>query len=360
MNEAPSLAEIAAHFREQAEFCRALGSPFTGELCDAMADDIDAGGIVARLVTGWPTNPRRDALSLRIAGCLHHAVLSGTAPGLAELYPAADENASMGRLWPVAASWLVKHETEARAFMASPPQTNETRRSIALLPGFLDLAARFPGPMHLLELGASAGLNQNFDRFSYRTASWQRRGTSDVVIDTDWQGPAPKLEARLEIASRAACDQAPIDVSDPAAALRLKAYVWPDQTDRLGRIDAAIRLAIETGVRVDKADAADWLKAKLAARPQTGLTVIFHSVFLQYPPAEVRRALLDMTETAGAAATPDRPLAWLCLEPAAFFQGPDQSGISPNAFVTYLRVWPEGGARRLLKTDGHVTRAEML
>ncbi|MDP1556633.1 MAG: DUF2332 domain-containing protein [Hyphomonas sp.] len=353
----PTEEEIVAHFREQAVFCAALGSPFMGQLCEVMAADIEAGGPVATLVSGWPGNPRRDALSLRIAGYLHHSVLTGAARDLAAAYPAQEQAWTMDRIWPLARDWLAVTEAEARVFLQSPPQTNEVRRSIALLPGFLKLAATFPGPMHLLELGASAGLNQNWDRFTYRTASWSRPGTSGVVIGTDWNGPPPEhLEVSPHVASRAACDQNPIDVSDPETALRLKSYVWPDQPERLARIDAAIALAAATGVTVDKADAADWLTAKLAARPASGLTVIYHSVFLQYPPAEVRHALRTMTAAAGAEATPERPLAWLCFEPGAFFQGADQTGIDPNDFITYLKVWPGGSEQRLLRSDGHVTQ----
>lgn len=357
MSTAPSPDEIIAHFREQGVFCRTLGSPFMAALCEVMARDIEEDGPVAQLVSGWPANPRRDALSLRVAGFLHHSVLTGAAAELARVYPGRDGNWSMERVWPVARDWLTANRAAAQAFLTSPPQTNEVRRSIALLPGFLKLAALYPGPMHLLELGASAGLNQNWDRFSYQTASWTRPGSSGVYISTQWNAPPPEhLDAEVQIASRAACDQSPIDVRDAAQALRLKSYAWPDQAERLARLDSAIALALETGVRVEAADAADWLAARLAARPATGLTVIYHSVFMQYPPAEVRRALLDMTLEAGAAATPERPLAWLCFEPGAFFQGTDQVGINPNDFITYLRVWPGGEATRLLRSDGHVTQ----
>lgn len=357
MTPAPDEGDIVAHFREQAVFCAGLGSPFMAQLCEVMAADIEAGGPVAALVAGWPTNPRRDAPSLRIAGYLHHSVLTGAAAKLAAAYPGRGKAWTLDRVWPLARDWLAATDTAARTFLMSPPQTNEVRRSIALLPGFLRLAARYPMPMHSLELGASAGLNLNWDRFGYRTASWSLPGTSKVVIDTEWKAPPPQhLEVRPQMASSAACDRNPINLSDPETALRLKSYIWPDQPERLARIDAAIALAIETGVKVDKADAADWLKAKLAGRPATGLTVIYHSVFLQYPPADVRRALLAMIEEAGAQATPGRPLAWLCFEPGAFFQGPDQAGIDPNDFVTYLKVWPGGEEHRLLRSDGHVTR----
>jgi hypothetical protein len=361
MNSPPTRDDILAHFREQAVFCKVLGSPFMHDLCEAMAADIEAGGPVAGLIEGWPDNPRRDALSLRIAGYLHHSVLTGEAASFAALYPSADQDWSMERIWPEARAWLASNLGAARAFMRSPPQTNEVKRSLALLPGFLYLTHAFPGPMHLLELGASAGLNQLWDQFDYTTPAWSRSGAGRVRIETAWDGPAPAhLSARITVASRAACDQAPIDVRVPANVLRLKSYAWPDQPERLARIEAAAAMATEMSVRVDAADAADWLTKRLAARPAEGLTVVYHSVFLQYPPAEVRAALRTMIAEAGAEATPARPFAWLCMEPAAFFDGPDQAGINPNAFVTYLQTWPGGVAQRLLLTDGHVTRAEGL
>ena len=141
-------------------------------LCRAFADDYEAGGIVAGLVSDWPTNPRKDALALRLAGCLHHATLTGRAPALAAAYPARQPDWSMQAVWPLARTWLAENEDWVRAFLESAPQTNETRRCIALLPGFLELAHRFDMPMHLMELGASAGLNQNWDRYAYETGSW--------------------------------------------------------------------------------------------------------------------------------------------------------------------------------------------
>lgn len=352
----PTVAEVVAHLCEQASFCARLGSPFMARLCEAMAADVAAGGPVAAVVAGWPTDPRADALALRLAGYLHHSALTGAAPELAAAYPAADPAWSMDRVWPLARAWLAATEREARSFLTRAPQTNEARRSIALLPGFLELAHRFPGPMHLLELGASAGLNQSWDRFAYRTESWSLPGSSDVVIDTAWDGrPPAHLDARPIVASRAACDSSPIDVSDPASVRRLECYVWADQPERLARLDAAIALAAETGVTVDRADAADWLRAKLATRPTTGLTVVFHSVFLQYPPAEVRRELMALLERSGADATPERPLAWLCFEPQGLFASPEPATLDPSAFVTHLTVWPGGVGRRLLRADGHVT-----
>lgn len=348
---------VRDHFEEQAGWCRDLGSPFTAGLLLAMQADFDANGPIHALVHDWPGNPRKDALGLRLTGFLHHSVLTGTAGALAREYPAARPDWDMARVWPLARDWLAADLIRVRTFIKSPPQTNETRRAIALLPGFLEIAARFEAPLHLLELGASAGLLQNWDRFHYTTGHWSRPGTSDVTIRTDWHGPAPEhLNAKVAIASRAACDLNPIDVRSPDAVLRLKAYTWPDQAERLARLDAAIALAGQANVQVDAADAQDWLAARLATRPDTGPAVVFHSVFLIYPPREKIAAILDLIAAAGSEATPERPLAWLCYESEALFGGDKAS----PAMYARLQIWPGGTVRWIARSDGHVTRVDAL
>lgn len=347
---------ILDHFTEQARWCEDLGSPFTAALLRKFAEDFKANGPVADICADWTGNPRKDALGLRLAGALHHAVLTNAAPALAATYPGHLAEWKMEAVWAEAQPWLAAHIPDIRTFIKSPPQTNETRRSIALLPGFLELAATYRMPMHLLELGASAGLNQNWDRFTYDGGTWQRPGASDVTISTIWNGPEPAhLDAAPVIASRAACDLNPIDLTNEAAFLRLKSYTWPDQAGRLARLDAAAELARHMGVRVEQADAVDWLAQKLTKRPSEGLTVIYHSVFLVYPSKEDVARMKRLIEEAGAAATETAPLAWLCFEPESLFGG-DRA--SPR-MQTRLQVWPGDEPRILNESDGHVTYVDM-
>ncbi|MAN46744.1 MAG: hypothetical protein CMF04_11185 [Hyphomonas sp.] len=348
---------VPDHFVEQAGWCADLGSPFTAALLRKFAEDFDAGGPIYDLCKDWDGNPRKDALALRIAGALHHAVLTGDAPELAAAYPAAKYDWSMDDVWASAGPWLTAHMEHVRSFIQSPPQTNETRRCIALLPGFLHLADTYRMPMNLLELGASAGLNQSWDRYAYDGGTWQRVGTSDVSISTHWRGPEPAhLDTAPVIASRAACDLNPINVADQAAYLRLKSYTWPDQTERLSRLDAAASLAQRTGVHVDQADAVDWLARKLSERPQGELTIVYHSVFLVYPPREVIAQIMQMIEQAGAGASANAPLAWLCFEPESLFGG---NRTSPR-MQTRLKTWPDGENLLLNESDGHVTEVDSL
>jgi hypothetical protein len=344
-----SLERILAHFREQAAFCTSYGSPFTGDLINAMADDLESGGPTAALLADWPTNPRADALSLRMAGALHAAVLTKRDPSLAALYPGYAGDWRISEVWPVARAFLERERAWVADFISSAPQTNETRRSIALLSGFLRFAQNWTGPVDTLEIGASAGLNLNWDRFAYRTQTWSWGGDSPVLIDTDWNGPPPPASATINIRNRAACDLNPLDIRDEAQRLQLKSYIWPDQPDRLARFDGAVALAIANDARVERADAAEWIAERLARRAQDAATIVYHSIFLQYPPREARQAIVDAIHAAGAAATPEAPLAWVRLEPEGV-----TDGIDTPRMVIDLHTWPGGERRVLGYTDGHV------
>lgn len=344
-----SLDKLLAHFREQAIYCDLFGSPFTARLIEQMGADLEAGGPVADLIGAWPTNPRADALSLRLAGALHAATLMGADPDLAAVYPAAQSDWRMEHVWPAARALLARERDWVGAFIQSAPQTNETRRTIALLAGLLNFAATHEGEIDTLEIGASAGLNLYWDRFGYETASWRWGGASAVKIDTDWHGPPPPVTAALSVRNRAACDLNPLDINDAAQALRLRAYIWPDQPDRLVRFDGALALARGENVRVERADAADWIEQKLAARAEDRATIVYHSVFLQYPPREVRERIVGSIEAAGARATKAAPLAWVRLEPEALLDGVRDS----PRMVADVISWPGGERRVLGHTDGH-------
>jgi hypothetical protein len=342
------------HFTEQAGFCEAFGSPFTARLVEALGRDLAAGGPTAALVADWPGSPRADAVSLRLAGALHAAALAGRDPALAAEYPAARPAWDAEAVWRTARAFLARERGWVADFVRSPPQTNETRRSIALLAGFLALAARFEQPFDMFELGASAGMNLCWDRFAYRTASWSWGGSSSPLIETDWRGPPPPLDAHPRVRSRAACDLNPLDLRKPEERLRLRAYIWPDQADRLARFDAAAALALAHDVRVERADAAEWLERRLAQRAPDALTVVYHSVFYQYPPRETRQRIAAALERAGGASA--APLAWLRLEPEAALGGPRNS----VRFLVDLITWPGGERRTLATTDGHGRFVEVL
>jgi len=344
------MTTVLEEFRLQSRFCGEFDSLFMKDLLTAAADDIEAGGICARLTDGGWGNPRADAVSLRLAGALHAAALTGRDPKLATEYPGVKSDWSVDRVWPVAQAFLVREEAWVRDFMKSPPQTNETARAAGLACGFMWLAQKSPQPFHMLELGASAGLNLNWDRFCYTYLRWGRDKVKGPVIPTRIEGPAPGWQD-IAIDSRSACDQYPVDPSNPQDRLRLQSYIWADQAARMERLNEALELSHRSGLKVEKADAAEWVKRKLTGQLPAGTTVIYHSVFFQYPPREVRQAISEAIEEAGTRATPDRRLGWVRFEPESLVGG--ERG-SPR-YVLNVVSWDGAGRREatLAEVDPH-------
>lgn len=341
-------ANLAAALRLQGEACFKLGSPFHGALLALAAEDLEAGGPTLTLMTPWAGLGVRElfaeAVALRLLGGLHDLALSGDDPALAAAYPQAGREIDAAAAWPQARAAMIRWRDRLADFMTHEPQTNEVRRSVCLAPGFLQIASETGLPIRAFELGASAGLNLNWDRYAYRfgTTAWGDPA-SPVVIDTDWTGAAPAVDASVRVVERAACDRRPGDLGDPHQRRRLLAYIWPDQFERLARIRAAIELARSLGVSVEAADAVDWTAARVA--PRTGaVTVLYHSVFWQYMPAESQAALAATIQQIGASATPQAPFAWLRMEP------PPPSVIGMQVGLT---LWPGGEDRVLAEVHPH-------
>lgn len=320
-----------------------MGSPFTARLCRLVADRLTPGGAVADRLLGWPGDPgnRADAVPLRFAGALHGLVLAGRDPGLAAVYP--PHLAHDAALWRAVQAALDAHAEAILHRLDSPPQTNEVQRSAALCPGFLAVAARTGLPLVLSELGASAGLNQIWDRFAYAygDASWGE-SSAPVRIAPRLVGAPPPLPA-ARVVERTGCDRAPPDLADPDDRLRLLSFVWADQTERMQRIAAAIGLARAEGVRIERADAADWLVARLAVPRPGRAHVVFHSIFWQYLDRGRQDRCRGALAAAGARATVEAPLAWLRLE---------GDGQAPGAAVI-LTLWPEGETKVIARADFH-------
>ena len=338
-----SADDLAAAFQRQAKYCATLESLLWAEACTAVAADIRSGGAFLAILQDWTGDLDRDYLPLRLLGGLHYLALAGLAPSLARQLPSTGGHPGPGLAAALLAA-LAAHPDELRKSLDHPPQTNEVGRSAVFLGGFLEIAARSGLPLRLLELGASAGLNLCWDRFAYRLGGYRWGGeAAALTLRARWHGPAPLLDAPLRIASRQACDRRPVDLGDPEARLRLEGYVWPDQSDRFAALRRAVTLAMDLGIRVDRAEAVDWLESRLDARPPGAASVVYHSVVLQYFDAAARRRFDQVLDAAGRASTPDRPLAWLAFEQ----ESPESN------FELSLTYWPGGERRRLAVAQAH-------
>jgi hypothetical protein len=345
MNEISSTAApaIRDHFESQAKACDGLGSPFTARLCRALAGLLDESTWTGQRVLEWPGNPRDDALALRLCGGLHALVLSGSDRRLTAIYPPQQVDDETMRT--VLTEAIGRNDQALFAALDNAPQTNEIARSGMLLPGFLAIARETGLPFALHEIGSSAALNLQFDRFFYRYGETEwGDAASPARLAPELRGKLPPLEGKVTVASRCGCDVAPVDIGKAADRLRLRSYTWADQTLRLERLDAAIGLAASTAFTLEKADAADFVRTKLTTRQPGSVFVLFHSIMWQYMPQSTRNAIAEALEEAGKEASGDTPIAWLRMEPLS----------TSDPFATLsLTLWPGGETKHLAKCDYH-------
>lgn len=334
---------IRQHFVHQAASCETLGSPFTARLCRALAECLDETTRTGRKVLHWAGNTRENALALRLCGALHALVLAGRDAVLAAVYP--PQEATEADLRAALQNAIARHDLALSASLDSAPQTNEIARSAMLLPGFLEIARETTLPLALHEIGSSAGLNLLFDRFHYRygDAEWGDP-VSPVRLAPEVRGNPVPVHGQLEIVERAGSDIAPVDIATAEDRLRLKSYIWADQAMRLQRLDAALNLAAMQPFRLEKADAATFVRRSLASRQGAAAYVLFHSIMWQYLPEDAKASISADLQSAGAAATADAPIAWLRMEPLS----------TTDKYATLsLTLWPGGETLRLARCDYH-------
>lgn len=321
----------------QAAFCDGSGAPVTARVCRALAAGLDRTSMTGQQVRDWPGDYIRDALPLRLVAPYHALFRKGQ-------IAAFDTPEAIRAATAAHDHWIAD-------WLDGPPQTNEPARSATFMAALLVLADRFGLPFDLLEIGSSAGLNLLIDRYRYDLGgSTAGPGDSPVLIKPEWRGaPPPVADAR--IASVRGVDIALIDVTDPAAAERLMAYIWIDAPERTARVAAAIAMIGERPIDMVQGDAADWVEAWLAEPQAAGNTrVLMHSVVWPYLDDGRRARIVAALEAAGARATPETPLAWLRME--------WDSGHTPHRIR--LKTWPGGDDVHLGDSHPHGAWIEWL
>lgn len=228
---------------------------------------------------------------LRLLGGIHFLVLTGKAS------------------WDAVPEVLREHRDELAELASRPVQTNEVQRCWVLLPTFLEAARRAGAEvLDFVELGSSAGFNLLWDDYwyDYANGSWGPEDAPLSLLGNEHRPvPAKVLAQRPHVRSRIGIDLHPVDVTTEEGVLLLKSFVWPDQPERLGRLERAIDAVRANPPEIIEGDLVEELPRVLADRAEDALTVVFHSAVLGYVDeggrARLRSALLDASIGGGLA-----------------------------------------------------------
>ena len=300
----------------QARACGSLGSPMYKALFTELLEDYEMGGRTYALLAGRSNKPIHDATPLRLAGAIHRVVLRGDDARLARHYPSV--GGKPGEDFPSDfIAYMRDHLDEIELGLNGQVQTNEVGRSVVHLVLSHWVTQFGISEMDWLEVGASAGLNLNFDRF-YACYKQLRMGDpqSSLRFMGDWFGNEPIVPRNAaKVVQRKGVDPYPIDITNEDEELRLLSFVWPDQRERLQRLRAAIDIAKQHKPLIDRESADTWIQRQLTRERDRG-TVVFHSITWQYLGRDVQKQFVSSLEEAGAKATAEKPLIWARMEPA--------------------------------------------
>ncbi len=300
----------ASEFRDYADWA-ADQSPLYERLSRATAD-ADA------LLDLAAAAPRSQPAPNLLLGAVHDRLLSGVDHRLADFYPTVTDDPldpAETDPFPAFESFCLDHREAIRERLDRRlVQTNDIGRSAVLYPAFARVAAADGGPLTLVELGASAGLNLLWDRYRYE---FDGRVVGDpaspVRIETDIEEGAPPLpEDPPTVAERWGVDLNPLDVTDESDARWLRALILPNQQRRHERLTAALALAADAPPELVAGDAAEVLPTRLGNAPADATLVVFSTIALyQFPEDAVATIRDSLRETSH-----ERPVHWLSGDPS--------------------------------------------
>jgi len=226
----------------------------------------------------------------------------------------------------------------SQVIRARRTQTNEAARCATLLPAL----AQLPGPLALIEVGASAGLTLLFDRYTYDYGDVVIPGSDPEAptLRCGLRGPVPVPDRIPEIAWRAGLDLNPLDVTSDDDMRRLSCLLWPGEGDRAQRLAAAIATARRSPPPVYRGDLLTDLPALAAQAPAGATVVIYHSAVLAYVTAEDRERFAETVHGLDA--------VWFSNEAPGVVAGVPQHDRDDGTFVL-----GRDGRMALARTDGH-------
>jgi len=243
--------------------------------------------------------------------------------------------------WAAFRATILGNQAAVRALMLErSTQTNEPGRCAVLLP----VLARLPQPLALLEVGASAGLCLLPDRYAYDYGDHRLGQAAPApLFPCTASAGAPLPDVLPNVVWRAGLDLNPIDVADAAETTWLESLVWPEQTDRLARLRAAVAIAAADPPAIVKGDLRSDLKRLASDAPSNATLVIFHTAVLAYVIAPDEREAFARTACALAP-------CWISNESPRVFPAIAARAPSPSPRGRFLLAL---NGRPLAWTDPH-------
>ena len=372
--------KLAHRFHKQQEFADGY-SPLYAQLFRFLADWLEAGDddpLIEWLLEVSNGRATLDITLLLLAG-LHRDILNQEpeAVELAQYYPSVGgqrdfNDAQLPQI--LHQTIMARREQLAPFIQTATVQTNETARGVCWL---LPLLYTGWDAVHLIDLGASAGLNLLAEARNYRIFYGDQStvngnqffdigGGQPVQFPMQTQGSfhqPPTASSQLQILSRTGCDLAPFKLDTAVDEQTLASFIWADHPHRVERL----REGIATFHRVNQTEAPvqlhpvrlpddlpDFLATAVPQQPHH--PIVIYNTSITYYLNDNGRSLRQ--HIANWAETQNRPILWLQWEP--LWDGPEAPAFGWVAWTADLWQANEHHQWHLAWNHAHGTAVQWL
>ena len=311
----------------------AIRQPYYHALLEALSHSATALDLLCEV----PLEQRNAMLPLAI---LHYRALRGESV-LAPLYASINgANRPTPEQFAATVVALVEAQPElVREQLHRTVQTNEVGRSAVLQAVLRELRRRGLTDVNLLDVGTSAGLNLYLDHYNVATEAGGDPLTlvCESLTSDDRPGPLPTIHKRVGI------DRNPLDLRRADDAMWLRACLWPENPDRLRRLEQLESLAPAwEPLTLLRGDALGLLSDALGAMDNAYPTIVMHTWVAAYFSEELQ----ELFATELRRRVRKENLYWLYLEWPRGVRGllpPEPTAKSPRSGASQIVVAQPGG-----------------
>lgn len=179
--------------------------------------------------------------------------------------------------------FAIQNESEILKILETKSvQTNEVRRCGPLISALSLIAeANDNSQITLIDVGTSSGLNLLMDKYKYIFNGLVfGNSESELTISCSIRGSMTPQISIPKIIRRYGIDINPIALTQPEELLWSKALIWPDQVERIDRLEKAMKIRLQHNVELLKTFENEALIKVLSSHNDSSLLCIMHSFTL--------------------------------------------------------------------------------
>ena len=221
---------------------RLWDAPFCALITEGITGDPESQALAEHTRKGQPPT--------QLLAAVQYLLIQGAQHDLRQHFPNLNTGvAAKGDAFALFKDFCAQHRDEIIKLISTrATNTNEIARSAGLNAGFRVIAAETKKPLHLIEIGPSAGFNLLWDRYQI---DYKRDGVSHknearnplLTVEVKLkQGGIPPLGAPPTVASRVGLELNPVDLEDLNERDWLRAMIHPDHILRHERIKKLLAL----------------------------------------------------------------------------------------------------------------------